>query len=36
VNYHDLNGKKYRILGAKGPTEAERRIKDGMRTFKKD
>jgi inorganic pyrophosphatase len=36
VNYHELSGKKYRILGAKGPKEAERRIKDGMRTFKKD
>jgi inorganic pyrophosphatase len=35
VNYHDLSGKKYRILGAKGPKEAERRIKEGMRTFKK-
>jgi inorganic pyrophosphatase len=35
VNYHDLSGKKYRILGAKGPREAERRIKEGMRTFKK-
>jgi inorganic pyrophosphatase len=36
VNYHDLSGKQYRILGAKGPKEAERRIKDGMRTFKKE
>jgi inorganic pyrophosphatase len=36
VNYHDLSGKKYRILGAKGPKEAERRIKEGMRTFKKN
>jgi Inorganic pyrophosphatase len=35
VNYHDLSGKKYRILGAKGPKEADRRIKEGMRTFKK-
>ena len=35
VNYHDLSGKKYRILGAKGPREAEQRIKEGMRTFKK-
>jgi inorganic pyrophosphatase len=36
VNYHDLSGKKYRILGAKGPKEGERRIKEGMRTFKKN
>jgi len=36
VNYHDLSGKKYRILGAKGPKEAERRIKEGMRTFRKN
>lgn len=36
VNYHDLSGKKYRILDAKGPKEAERRIKEGMRTFNKE
>ena len=36
VNYHQLSGKEYRILGAKGPKEAEWRIKDGMRTFKKE
>src|SRR5260370_25844442 len=36
VNYHDLSGKKYKILGVKGPKEAERRIKEGMRTFKKE
>jgi hypothetical protein len=36
VNYHDLSGKKYWVLGAKGPKEAERRIKEGMRTFKKN
>jgi inorganic pyrophosphatase len=35
VNYHDLSGEKYRILGARGPKEAQRRIKEGMRTFKK-
>ena len=36
VNYHDLSGKKYWVLGAKGPKEAERRIKEGLRTFKKN
>jgi inorganic pyrophosphatase len=35
VNYHDLSGEKYRILGARGPKEAQRRIKEGMRTFQK-
>jgi inorganic pyrophosphatase len=35
VNYHDLSGEKYRILGARGPKEAQRRIKEGIRTFKK-
>jgi hypothetical protein len=33
---HDLSGKKYWVLGAKGPKEAERRIKGGLRTFKKN
>jgi len=31
VNYHDLDGKKYRILGVKGPSEARRRLEDGMK-----
>jgi inorganic pyrophosphatase len=31
VNYHDLEGKKYRILDVKGPAEARRRIADGMK-----
>jgi inorganic pyrophosphatase len=35
VNYHALTGKEYRILDVKGPGEANRRIKDGMRAFKK-
>lgn len=30
VNYHELTGKKYRILDVKGPTEARRRIEDGI------
>ncbi len=35
VNYHQLSGEKYRILCAKGPTTAIKRVKDGMRAFKK-
>jgi inorganic pyrophosphatase len=35
VNYHALSGEKYRILGVKGPSEASKRLKDGMRAFKK-
>ncbi len=35
VNYHELSGEKYRILGAKGPGTAIRQIKNGMRAFKK-
>jgi inorganic pyrophosphatase len=35
VNYHALSGEKYRILGAKGPGEARKRLKSGIRAFKK-
>ena len=35
VNYHDLQGKKYRILAVKGPAEARRRIADGMKSVRK-
>jgi inorganic pyrophosphatase len=35
VNYHELTGKKYSILAVKGPGEARRRIKDGMRAIKR-
>lgn len=31
VNYHELTGKKYKILDVKGPSEAWRRIEDGMK-----
>lgn len=31
VNYHDLEGQKYRILDVKGPSEAHRRLNDGIR-----
>jgi inorganic pyrophosphatase len=36
VDYHQLSGKQYRILDLRGPGEARRRIKDGMRAFKKN
>jgi len=35
VNYHELSGKQYRILDVRGPHEAGRRIRDGMRGLKK-
>jgi len=35
VNYHELSGTKYRVLDVRGPGEAEKRIKDGIRAFKK-
>ena len=30
VNYHDMSGKKYRILDTKGPKEAHKRVKQCM------
>ena len=35
VNYHDQEGKKYRILDMKGPAEARRRLEDGMKKSRK-
>jgi inorganic pyrophosphatase len=35
VNYHELSGEKYRILGAKGPAAARKQLKAGIRAFKK-
>jgi inorganic pyrophosphatase len=35
VNYHELTGEKYRILDVRGPGEARRRIKDGMKAANK-
>lgn len=35
VNYHDLQGQKYRILDVKGPAEGRRRIADGMKNLRK-
>ena len=31
VNYHKLTGKKYKILGMKGPDKARKLVKSGMR-----
>ncbi|HEV7220003.1 MAG: inorganic diphosphatase [Terriglobales bacterium] len=31
VNYHDLSGEKYKLLGAKGPGEARKLIKAGSK-----
>lgn len=31
VNYHRLSGKEYRVLGVKGPDQARRLVKSGMR-----
>ena len=36
INYHELTGKKYRVLDVKGPTKARRRIKDGMSAFRNE
>jgi inorganic pyrophosphatase len=35
VNYHKLSGKKYRVLDVRGPSEAFRRIQDGVRAAKR-
>jgi inorganic pyrophosphatase len=31
VNYHQLSGKQYRVLGVKGPDQARKLVKSGMR-----
>jgi len=31
VNYHKLSGKEYRVLGVKGPAQARKLVKSGMR-----
>jgi inorganic pyrophosphatase len=36
VNYHALTGKKYRILKVRGPKEAKKRMRDCIRSAKKD
>jgi inorganic pyrophosphatase len=35
VNYHELSESQYRILDVHGPGEARRRMKDGIREYKK-
>jgi inorganic pyrophosphatase len=30
VNYHELSGKEYRVLGVKGPAQAHKLVKSGM------
>jgi inorganic pyrophosphatase len=31
VNYHQLSGKQYRVLGVKGPDQARKLVKSGMK-----
>ena len=31
INYHRLSGKKYRVIGVKGPAQARKLVKAGMR-----
>ena len=31
VNYHQLSGKQYRVLGLKGPDQARKLVKSGMK-----
>jgi inorganic pyrophosphatase len=35
VNYHNLSGKRYRILGAKGPRQGRKCVEQGLKAFKK-
>jgi inorganic pyrophosphatase len=35
VNYHELSDSEYRILDVRGPNEAQRRIKDGIKAVKR-
>ena len=35
VNYHQLSGEQYRVIAVKGPKEARKRIKDGMRAARR-
>jgi inorganic pyrophosphatase len=34
VNYHELSAEKYRVLRARGPASAMKRVRDGIRAFK--
>src|SRR5580700_11605384 len=35
VDYHQLSGEQYRVIAVKGPKEARKRIKDGMRAARR-
>ena len=35
VNYHELSGKKYRVIGVRGPRQARKRIEDGIRAARR-
>ena len=35
VNYHGMDGKEYRVIDVRGPGEARRRVKDGMKALNK-
>jgi inorganic pyrophosphatase len=35
VNYHEMSGQQFRILDAKGPKQARKRIQDGIRAARK-
>jgi inorganic pyrophosphatase len=35
VDYHKLSGEQYRVLDARGPKEAMRRIQDGIKAYRK-
>lgn len=34
VNYHELSGKKYRVLAVKEPNQVRKLVKSGMRATK--
>lgn len=35
VNYHELKGKQYRVIGVRGPKEARKRIESGIRAARR-
>ena len=35
VNYHQLTGKRYKVIGVRGPRQAHRRIRDGRRAYQR-
>jgi inorganic pyrophosphatase len=34
VNYHELSGEQYRVIAARGPKQARKRIEDGRRAIR--